>query len=109
MEEEKKYETIKRLVEEGGNKDRAAMTLGITRRQVNRLIRRYQEAGKGPPVALRFWWLRTSVLFAVLSEASRRIPFDAAYAAWGSFASLRMTVGGLGMTVCTLGDRTHLG
>ena len=46
MEEEKKYETIKRLVEEGGNKDRAAMTLGITRRQVNRLIRRYLEAGK---------------------------------------------------------------
>ena len=46
MEEEKKYETIKRLVEEGGNKDRAAMTLGITRRQVNRLIMRYLEAGK---------------------------------------------------------------
>ena len=39
MEEEKKYETIRRLVEEDGNKDRAAMTLGITRRQVNRLRR----------------------------------------------------------------------
>ena len=39
MNEEKKYETIKRLVDEGGNKERAAMTLGITRRQVNRLIR----------------------------------------------------------------------
>ena len=46
MNEEKKYETIKRLVDEGGNKERAAMTLGITRRQVNRLIRKYQEAGK---------------------------------------------------------------
>ena len=47
MNEEKKYEIIKRLVDEDGNKDRAAMTLGLTRRQVNRLIRKYQEAGKG--------------------------------------------------------------
>ena len=46
MEEEKKYETIKRLIEENGNKDRAAMTLGITRRQVNRLIKKYHEVGK---------------------------------------------------------------
>lgn len=46
MEEELKYKTIKRLVDEGGNKDRAAMTLGITRRQVNRLIRKYLESGK---------------------------------------------------------------
>ena len=46
MEEEKKYETIRRLVEEDGNKDRAAMTLGITRRQVNRLIKKYRETGK---------------------------------------------------------------
>ena len=46
MEEEKKYETIKRLVDDGGNKDRAAMTLGITRRQVNRLIKKYREVGK---------------------------------------------------------------
>jgi transposase len=46
MEEEKKYETIKRLVEENGSKDRAAMTLGITHRQVNRLIKKYKEGGK---------------------------------------------------------------
>lgn len=46
MNEERKYEIIKRLVEEGGNKDRAALTLGITRRQVNRLIHKYQESGK---------------------------------------------------------------
>ena len=46
MGEERKYEIIKRLVEEDGNKDRAAMTLGISRRQVNRLIKKYQEVGK---------------------------------------------------------------
>ena len=36
MNEKEKYEIIKRLVDENGNKDRAAMTLGITRRQINR-------------------------------------------------------------------------
>lgn len=46
MDEQKKYEVIKKLVEEKGNKDRAAMTLGITRRQVNRLIKNYKEQGK---------------------------------------------------------------
>ena len=46
MDEQKKYEVIKRLVERDGNKDRAAMSLGITRRQVNRLIRIYCEEGK---------------------------------------------------------------
>ena len=47
MNEKEKYEIIKRLVDEKGNKDRAAMTLGITRRQINRLIKKYKEAGKG--------------------------------------------------------------
>lgn len=46
MDEQKKYDVIKRLVEENGNKDRAAMTLGLTRRQVNRLILAYRENGK---------------------------------------------------------------
>ena len=46
MDEQKKYDVIKRLVDENGNKDRAAMTLGITRRQVNRLIRAYGQRGK---------------------------------------------------------------
>ena len=40
MNEKEKYEIIKRLVDENGNKDRAAMTLGITRRQINRLIKK---------------------------------------------------------------------
>lgn len=46
MNEKEKYEIIKRLVDENGNKDRAAMTLGITRRQINRLIKKYKEGGK---------------------------------------------------------------
>lgn len=46
MDEQRKYEVIKRLVDEDGNKDRAAMTLGITKRHVNRLIKKYKENGK---------------------------------------------------------------
>lgn len=46
MHEEEKYKAIKHLVEEGGSKERAALILGITRRQVNRLIQKYQELGK---------------------------------------------------------------
>lgn len=46
MDEQKKYEVIKKLVDSQGNKDRAAFTLGITRRQVNRLIIAYKEKGK---------------------------------------------------------------
>ena len=46
MNEQRKYEVIKKLVEENGSKDRAALTLGITTRQVNRLIKSYKEKGK---------------------------------------------------------------
>lgn len=46
IDEQKKYDVIKRLVEENGNKNRAAITLGITRRQINRLILAYREWGK---------------------------------------------------------------
>ena len=46
MDEQKKYEVIKKLVDENGNKDRAALTLGITKRQVYRLIKVYKEKGK---------------------------------------------------------------
>ena len=42
----KKYEVIKRLVDENGNKDRAALTLGITKRQVYRLIKVYREKAR---------------------------------------------------------------
>lgn len=46
MKEELKYKTIKKLVEENGNKNRAAVTLNCSRRTVNRLILRYKEFGK---------------------------------------------------------------
>lgn len=46
MDEQKKYEVIKKLVDSQGNKDRAAITLGISRRQVDRLIIAYKEKGK---------------------------------------------------------------
>ena len=46
MNEEMKYKVIKELVEHGGNKKRAAMKLGISVRQVNRLIIIYKEKGK---------------------------------------------------------------
>lgn len=46
MTEQHKYEIIKKLVETGGNKDRAALTLGISRRQVNRLVKKYVTDGK---------------------------------------------------------------
>nr|MCR5144336.1 helix-turn-helix domain-containing protein [Lachnospiraceae bacterium] len=46
MDEQKKYEVIKKLVDTNGNKDRAALTLGISKRQVNRLIVAYKERGK---------------------------------------------------------------
>lgn len=46
MDEQKKYEVIRKLVDTQGNKDRAAMTLGMTRRQVDRLIIAYKEKGK---------------------------------------------------------------
>ena len=46
MDEQRKYEVIKRLVERDGNKSRAAMSLGITKRQVNRLIQVYHKKGK---------------------------------------------------------------
>ena len=46
MNEQKKYEVIKELVDHNGNKNRAAITLGITRRQIDRLIVKYKKNGK---------------------------------------------------------------
>ena len=46
MNEEKKYEVIKKLVETNGNKKRAAVTLQLSIRQINRLIKGYKECGK---------------------------------------------------------------
>ena len=46
MNEILKYEIIKELVDHKGNKNRAAKKLGISRRQVDRLIIKYKEKGK---------------------------------------------------------------
>ena len=46
MKEKTKYDVIKELVDHNGNKNRAAITLGISRRQIDRLIIKYKERGK---------------------------------------------------------------
>ena len=46
MNEQEKYETIKYVVEHNGSKKRACIKLGISIRQVNRLIIIYKEKGK---------------------------------------------------------------
>lgn len=46
MKEQNKYEIIKDLVDHNGNKNRAKEKLGLTIRQVNRLIKIYKEKGK---------------------------------------------------------------
>lgn len=46
MKEMEKYKAIKEFVDHGGNKDRIALNLGITKHQVNNLIRKYKEKGK---------------------------------------------------------------
>ena len=46
MNELEKYNVIKDLVDHNGNKNRASKKLGISRRQVDRLIIKYKENGK---------------------------------------------------------------
>ena len=46
MNEKEKYEVIKELVDHKSNKNRAAKKLGISRRQIDRLIIKYKEKGK---------------------------------------------------------------
>ena len=46
MKELNKYEVIKELVDHNCNKKRAAQKLGLTVRQINRLIKKYKEKGK---------------------------------------------------------------
>ncbi|SEK17593.1 Winged helix-turn helix, partial [Carnobacterium iners] len=47
MNEDKKYKAIKAVAEKRKNKKRACIELGLSMRQVNRLIQEYQEGGKG--------------------------------------------------------------
>lgn len=46
MNELEKYNVIKELVDHKGNKKRAAEKLGLSIRQINRLIKKYKEKGK---------------------------------------------------------------
>ena len=46
MNEQEKYKVIKELVDHNGNKNRASKKLGISRRQIDRLIVKYKEKGK---------------------------------------------------------------
>ena len=46
MNEKEKYDIIKELVDHNGNKNRASKKLGISRRQIDRLIIKYKEKGK---------------------------------------------------------------
>ena len=46
MDAQHKYEVIKKLVDSNGNKNTAALSLGITRRHIDRLIRAYKAKGK---------------------------------------------------------------
>ena len=46
MNEKEKYEVIKELVDHNGNKNRASKKLGLSRRQIDRLIIKYKEKGK---------------------------------------------------------------
>ena len=46
MNEQEKYDVIKELVDHNGNKNRASKKLGISRRQIDRLIIIYKEKGK---------------------------------------------------------------
>ena len=46
MNELEKYQVIKELVDHNGNKNRACKKLGLSRRQIDRLIIKYREKGK---------------------------------------------------------------
>lgn len=46
MNELEKYEKIKELVEHNGNKKHTALKLGLSVRQIQRLIIKYKEKGK---------------------------------------------------------------
>ena len=46
MDQQYRYEVIKNLVDSNGNKDTAALRLGVTRRHINRLIIKYKAEGK---------------------------------------------------------------
>lgn len=46
MNEQRKYDVIKEVVDHGLSKERASLKLGLSIRQINRLIKIYKEKGK---------------------------------------------------------------
>ena len=46
LKEQEKYDVIKRVVETNGNKERAAIKLKLTIRQIDRLVAGYKKFGK---------------------------------------------------------------
>ena len=68
MNELKKYEVIKELVDHNGNKNRASEKLGISRRQVDRLIIKYKEKGKSSFVHSNRGHIPTKALDKSISE-----------------------------------------
>ena len=46
MKEQRKYDVIKEVVDHGLSKERASLKLGLSIRQINRLIKIYKEKGK---------------------------------------------------------------
>lgn len=68
MNEQEKYEVIKELVDHNGNKNRASKKLGISRRQIDRLIIKYKEKGKSGFVHGNRGHIPTKVLDKSISE-----------------------------------------
>ena len=68
MNEKEKYDVIKELIDHNGNKNRAAKKLGISRRQVDRLIIKYKEKGKSGFVHGNRGHAPTKVLDKSISE-----------------------------------------
>ena len=74
MNEKEKYDVIKELVDHNGNKNRAAMKLNLSRRQIDRLIIKYKENGKyafihgnrsNNPVKILYYFIRTNIKIGI--------------------------------------------
>ena len=52
MKEQRKYDVIKEVVDHGLSKERASLKLGLSIRQINRLIKIYKEKGKSSALCM---------------------------------------------------------
>ena len=69
MKEKEKYDVIKDLVDHNGNKNRASKKLGISKRQIDRLIIIYKEKGKSGFVHGNRGHIPTKALDKSISES----------------------------------------